>query len=117
MHITRNTHIFKYSVRKGTRAEKMPDQVPEETKTVRSNVLLQMTARHKDAYEEQWIGQKEEILAEEFVEVDGRQYLVGHTKRYVKVGIETTKDLTGQLVNVDIVGKIDGNMLVGKIQC
>ena len=110
-------HIFKYSVRKGTRAEKMPDQVPEETKTVRSNVLLQMTARHKDAYEEQWIGQKEEILAEEFVEVDGRQYLVGHTKRYVKVGIETTKDLTGQLVNVDIVGKIDGNMLVGKIQC
>ena len=110
-------HIFKYSVRKGTRAEKMPNQVPEQIKTQRSNVLLSMTARHKEQYEEQWIGQEEEILAEEFVEIAGKTYLVGHTKRYVKVGIDTKKDLTGQLVSVKIRGKIDGNVLLGEILC
>lgn len=110
-------HIFKYSVRKGTRAEKMPNQVPEQIKTQRSNVLLSMTARHKEQYEEQWIGQEEEILAEEFVEIEGKTYLVGHTKRYVKVGIDTKEDLTGQLVSVKIRGKIDGNVLLGEILC
>lgn len=108
-------HIFKYSVRKGTRAEKMPNQVPEQKKTERSNVLLAMTARHKEAYEAQWVGQEEEILAEEFVEFEGKTYLVGHTKRYVKVGIETKEDLTGQMVPVKILDKIDGNMLLGEI--
>ncbi len=110
-------HIFKYSVRKGTRAEKMPNQVPEQIKTQRSNVLLSMTARHKEQYEEQWIGQEEEILAEEFVEIEGKTYLVGHTKRYVKIGIDTKEDLTGQLVSVKIRGKIDGNVLLGEILC
>lgn len=108
-------HIFKYSVRKGTRAEKMPNQVPEQKKTERSNVLLAMTARHKEAYEAQWVGQEEEILAEEFVEFEGKTYLVGHTKRYVKVGIETKEDFTGQMVPVKILDKIDGNMLLGEI--
>lgn len=110
-------HIFKYSVRKGTRAEKMPNQVPEQIKTERSNVLLQMTDAHKTAYEEQWFGQKEEILAEEFTQIGGKTYLVGHTKRYVKVGIETEQDLTGQLVKVEILGKIDGSIMEGKILC
>ena len=42
-------HIFKYSVRKGTRAEKMSGHVSEETKNARSAVLLSMTQRHKKA--------------------------------------------------------------------
>lgn len=108
-------HIFKYSVRKGTRAEKMPNQVPEQIKTRRSNVLLAMTARHKMAYEDYFIGKEEEILAEEFVEMNGKNYLVGHTKRYVKVGIDTEKDLTGELVKINITGRIDDNMLAGEI--
>ena len=108
-------HIFKYSVRKGTRAEKMPNQVPEQIKTKRSNVLLEMAANHKNAYEKQWIGQSEEILAEEFVEIQGETYLVGHTKRYVKVGVKTGEDLTGRLVKVRIIGQLDNELLVAEI--
>lgn len=108
-------HIFKYSVRKGTRAEKMPNQVSEQTKTVRSNVLLEMTAKHKDAYENLWMGQEEEILAEEFALIDGKEYLVGHTKRYVKVAIDTREDRKGELIKVRIIGKMDGNILQGEI--
>ena len=108
-------HIFKYSVRKGTKAETMPNQVPEQIKTKKSGDLLELAAKNKREYEEQWIGQEEEILAEETVEIDGKTYLTGHTKRYVKGGIETSKELSGQLIRVKITDRIPGNMLLGQI--
>ncbi|MCI5596356.1 MAG: tRNA (N(6)-L-threonylcarbamoyladenosine(37)-C(2))-methylthiotransferase MtaB [Lachnospiraceae bacterium] len=108
-------HIFKYSVRKGTRAEKMPNQVPEQIKTLRSNVLLELSRKNQAEYEKKWIGKEEEILAEEISEQDGKTYLTGHTKRYVKVGIENQKNMSGQLVKVKITGQKEGNMLLGQI--
>lgn len=108
-------HIFKYSVRKGTRAEKMPDQVPDSKKTDRSNELLQLTARQKQEYENAWIGKKEEILAEEIVQIGDHTYLTGHTKRYVKVGILDAPDLSGKLLNIEISGTLPGHMLLGQI--
>jgi threonylcarbamoyladenosine tRNA methylthiotransferase MtaB len=109
-------HIFKYSVRKGTKAEKMPNQVPDQKKTERSNVLLSMTHRHQEEYEQHWIGKEEEILAEEVISLDGKEYLIGHTKRYVKVGIEGGENLSGTLLQVKITGRIPGNMLLGEIR-
>ena len=108
-------HIFKYSVRKGTRAEKMPNQVPEQKKTERSNVLLEMGQNHKETYEKQWIGQEEEILAEEFVTIDGETYLLGHTKRYVKLAVKTAEDYIGQLVKVRIIGQLNSELLIAEI--
>ena len=108
-------HIFKYSVRKGTRAEKMPNQVPEQKKTERSNVLLAMAKLHKETYEKQWLGQEEEILAEEFVEIQGEKYLTGHTKRYVKIAVRTEENLIGQIVKVKIEKYLDKEVLAAEI--
>ncbi len=108
-------HIFKYSVRKGTRAEKMPHQVPEQIKTERSNVLLTMAAAHKEAYEALWVGKEEEILAEEFVQIQGETYLLGHTKRYVKIAVKTEKDLIGQMIKVKVTDKLNRDVLRAEI--
>ena len=108
-------HIFKYSVRKGTRAEKMPNQVPEQKKTERSNVLLEMAREHKEAYEKQWIGEEEEILAEEFVTIQGETYLLGHTKRYVRIAVKTEEDYIGQLVKVKVTGHLNKEVLSAEI--
>ena len=43
-------HVFKYSVRKGTAAASMPVQIPEPVKAVRSDRLLEMTARQSDEF-------------------------------------------------------------------
>jgi len=51
-------HIFKYSVREGTRAQKMSGHVPEQVKTERSEVLLSMAKRHKTAFEECYLGRR-----------------------------------------------------------
>ena len=50
------THIFKYSRRKGTRAADMEGQIPEEIKTRRSHILQQLNEKNKHAFESCYIG-------------------------------------------------------------
>ena len=78
-------HVFKYSRRAGTRADKMPNQVPEQIKTKRSAELLALEAEMSRKYRESFLGQETEVLLEEPVTINGEQYMIGHTKEYVKV--------------------------------
>lgn len=98
------THIFKYSKRKGTKAAVMEHQVPEQVKTVRSNTLLQLDQKKREAYEAQWLGKDVEVLVEESMTVDGRELQVGHTKEYMKIGVATKEDLQNQFITVQIGG-------------
>lgn len=112
-------HIFKFSVRKGTRAERMPGQVSEDVKTKRSAVLLAMTERHKKDFEQWYIGRKEKVLLEEMVEINGTKYMQGHTERYVKVVVnfDENSEILRQnhIVAVKIQGFLDENLLYGKV--
>lgn len=96
------THIFKYSKRQGTRAAVMENQVPEDIKTRRSNVLLDLNEKKQKEYEENLIGKTVEVLMEEAIERDGEIYQVGHTKEYVKVAVKTNENLSNQMTNVRI---------------
>ena len=80
-------HIFKYSKRAGTRAAVMPDQVPDQIKTVRSNTLLTLEREQSRAFRSRYIGEWVEVLLEEEKTIDGRTYWLGHTKDYVKVAV------------------------------
>lgn len=80
-------HVFKYSRRAGTRADKMPNQVPEPVKTRRSSELLALEAEMSRKYRESFLGQETEVLLEEPVTIGGEQYMIGHTKEYVKVAV------------------------------
>ena len=112
-------HIFQYSVREGTRAQKMSGHVPEQVKTERSEVLLSMAKRHKTAFEEWYVGRKEKVLLEEIVEKNGKKYFQGYTAHYVKVAVELTENDTkleqNEVIVVDIQGFIDENLLYGKV--
>ena len=77
-------HVFKYSVRKGTVAAKMPVQIPEPVKSVRSDILLEMTERQSAAFRAKFIGREEELLLEEKVRMPFGLCWRGHTKRYVE---------------------------------
>ena len=80
----------------------MPNQVPEQVKTVRSNELLALDKKKREKYEEQIIGTTVEVLMEEHVQIDGKELQVGHTKEYVKIGIESENDLENQIIDVQI---------------
>lgn len=96
------THIFKYSKRAGTKAAVMENQVPEQIKTIRSNELLELDQRKRRKYEEMLVGTTVEVLMEESVEIDGKTLQVGHTKEYVKIALESEKDLQNQIIDVKV---------------
>lgn len=91
------THIFKYSRRKGTKAAVMENQVPEQKKAERSQILIEIGQRHQKAYADSFAGKDVEVLFEEKIVENGQEYWVGHTREYVKAKLESEADLTNVL--------------------
>ena len=91
------THIFKYSRRKGTRADRMEGQVPEQVKAERSRVLIAMGKEHQQRYMEKFLGQEVEILFEETAEIGGETWWIGHTREYLKAAAKSEKNLENQI--------------------
>lgn len=96
------THIFKYSKREGTKAAVMPDQVPEQIKTIRSNQMLALNEKKQKEFEKYYLGKSVEVLMEEEIEKDGKCLQTGHTKEYLRIAVESEENLQNKLVNVKI---------------
>lgn len=95
------THIFKYSKRKGTRAAVMPNQLTDREKTERSKVLMELNTKNMEAYIQQICGDdsyESELLVEETIELEGKKYQVGCTREYIRAAIEADEDLTGKVI-------------------
>lgn len=109
-------HIFKYSMRKGTRAAQMADQIPEEIKSARSDVLFEDLAEMNQEYLNWYAGQEIEILMEEIVSFGGKKYFIGHTKEYVKAAIPLPEgdqpDWENKLIKGRVVSLLKEHMLL-----
>ena len=99
------THVFKYSKRQGTKAAVMENQVPEQIKTQRSNILLELDVQKREKYEANFVGKEVEVLMEECVQINGETFQVGHTKEYVKIALQSEENLQNQVTNVEIVSR------------
>lgn len=89
-------HVFKYSRRKNTVADKLPDQVSDEDKDIRSDRLLKLDETLTHKYIQSKLGSRAEVLFEE--KKDGK--FVGHTREYIKVVRESKTDLKGEIKTV-----------------
>lgn len=96
------THIFKYSKREGTKAARMEDQIDEQVKTARSAVMIELGEKKRKAYEESFIGKPVEVLVEEEAMIGGKKVQTGHTKEYIKIALESEKNLRNTVVKVQI---------------
>ncbi|MCI8300532.1 MAG: tRNA (N(6)-L-threonylcarbamoyladenosine(37)-C(2))-methylthiotransferase MtaB [Lachnospiraceae bacterium] len=102
-------HIFKYSLRKGTRAAAMEHQIPEQVKNVRSDILFSDLAPMNEAFLDWHLGREAEALLEEQVSFEGKEYFLGHTKEYVKIAVPAEEP--GQsLVNRVVRGRITSRL-------
>ncbi|MFU0827893.1 MAG: tRNA (N(6)-L-threonylcarbamoyladenosine(37)-C(2))-methylthiotransferase MtaB [Lachnoclostridium sp.] len=108
-------HIFKYSVRKGTRAERMSGQVKDEIKTARSNQLLELGEELSAKYRSSFIGRIENILIEEDLRVDGETYQVGHNERYIKMAVKSDKNLSNSIVKGKVTGFLNKDVMFCEI--
>lgn len=92
-------HVFKYSRRKGTVADKMDGQVDEKIKTQRSGRLLALEKEMSAAYRKESIGKTMQVLIEEKMNYNGTDYMAGYTKNYIRVLIPASDRMTEAAVN------------------
>ena len=90
-------HIFPYSRRPGTPADKMPGQHNNATKESRSKAAIAVAEEMSIAYRKNLIGTKLEVL---FEETDGK-YFTGHAPNYVKVYFEG-EELHNEILKVTV---------------
>ncbi|VIF79400.1 MiaB-like tRNA modifying enzyme [Clostridioides difficile] len=92
-------HIFKYSPRKGTPAETMENQVDPQMKHFRSEQLLNLSKVNFNKFATKFIGRKLDVLFEQNLE--GNKY-EGLTSNYIRVVVESDKNIQGQILKVKI---------------
>ena len=84
----------------------MPDQVPEQKKTERSNILLSLEKKMSEEFRNYYVGKEKTALLEEELVVDGKTYFTGYTKEYVKIAVKSAADLSNQFVKGTIRGRL-----------
>lgn len=108
-------HVFKYSRRKGTVADKMPGQIPDSKKNTRSDILIDLDNRMSDEFREYYLNQKCSVLFEEKITINEKEYYIGHTKTYVKVAVQSEEKLENKVVDVRIIKKLSKDIMLGEI--
>ena len=74
-------HVFPFSVRKGTVAETMENQIDEKTKKERVHILMNISKELELDYMNKFVGCEVEFIPE--VSKDG--YIIGHTGNYLQI--------------------------------
>lgn len=98
-------HVFKYSIRRGTKAAEMKPQIDGTVKTSRSKKLSQLGSDMHREYLVKFIKQEVSVLLEDEFFLDGKSYKVGHTTNYMKVYVEVKE-------NLDEIGNLDNDSYV-----
>ena len=80
-------HIFQYSMRDGTVAAKMPDQIDPSIKKKRSEILIDKAKEWRNNYIRLQDEPVKNILFEEYEMRNGLKYLCGFNERYVRYGV------------------------------
>ena len=99
-------HIFPYSRRPGTPADKMPGQHNNATKEARSREAIAVAEQMRRRFMEALQGTVQQVL---FEEMSGGYY-TGHTGNYMKVYVQG-EDLHNQLLPVMLDGPYEDGML------
>ncbi len=129
------THLFRYSMRAGTKAARMKDQIPEQVKEERLNLLSGVDRRMRSEFENAWDGKIVQVLFEELAQIDENGYVqvpnsgplgekerirfgsleenqklyTGYTREYIRVFARSSCDLRGKIVE----GKLQGLQIQG----
>lgn len=91
-------HVFPYSVREGTKAAKMPEQIPNKIKSERAARLSAEAETIRKEIFKNLIGKTVNVL----FETPKNGYLHGYTVNYTPIKVKTDCTLTGQIADVTI---------------
>lgn len=91
-------HIFPYSRRTGTVAAALNNQVSNEEKKHRAKLMAEISEKNEKEFIFSQVGKVFPVL----FETPEKNTATGYTDNYIRVKVETTEDLVGQIRNVKI---------------
>lgn len=103
-------HIFAYSRRKGTVADRLPNQITRAEKSRRSRIMIEAANQCENKVLSAQIGKTLEVLFE--TTENGKAF--GYTKNYLRVAVKTDKLLDGKTANVKILS-VEKDYCVGEL--
>lgn len=104
-------HVFSYSIRKGTKAATMENQIDKKTKEVRSKIMIAETEKLQQDFLLKQINTIQEVLFETPYK---NGFFVGYTKNYTKVIVKSDIDLCGNIFKVKLL-EVEDEHCIGEI--
>ena len=105
-------HIFPYSIRKGTRAEKLTGHLEKSIKDERCRILAAETDKIRRNFFKNQVGKTYGVLIESKTK-DG--FFMGHTANYIPVKVKLPRDFRDSIADVKITDVCDEDYLIGEI--
>ncbi len=97
-----NIHVFPFSIRPGTEAARMPNQVNDRVKKERANRMLGLAGHCRQSFYEQFVGQIMPALWEKETK-PGSNIYSGLTDNYIRILARSEKPLTNIIAPVKLV--------------
>jgi len=104
-------HVFPYSRRQGTPADKMKGQVNGKVKKARVHQLLELSDVLKEEYMKSQLNKTKSII----VEQEKDKWYMGHSKDYLSIKIKSEKNIIGSEVQV-MLERIDFPNIIASIK-
>ena len=91
-------HVFPFSLRKGTKAEELPNHIDDVTKKERVKIILKISENLEKEYFNKFINKEVEFLPEIYKE----GYIIGHTGNYLLIKTNGRIDDLNEIKKVKI---------------
>lgn len=95
-------HVFAYSPKKGTPAAVMPQQIPNNVKSQRSQKLIALSDEMAQTFLSSFVGQEMDVLYEKQIE---KNVYEGHTSNYIKVQASSNQNLINTIQKTTITNQ------------
>lgn len=91
-------HVFPYSVRPGTSAEKFKNQISPQVKNSRTKIMLTLAEKLNSEFLASQVNKIEEVLFERPI----GEFIEGYSRNYIPVLVKSDENLLGKIYNVKI---------------
>ncbi|NLP47242.1 MAG: tRNA (N(6)-L-threonylcarbamoyladenosine(37)-C(2))-methylthiotransferase MtaB [Epulopiscium sp.] len=105
-------HVFPYSPKKGTKAAKYPNQIPNKIKEKRRDQMMKLGEKMEIQFLSNHIGRIHEVLVE--TRCNGSNMFEGHTSNYMKVKVCSSVPLENTMQQIKMIQQ-EKDYLIGKI--
>ncbi len=95
-------HVFNYSIRPGTAAEKLPDQIQPNIRKKRSLEMRDVITRSAVSYRKEYLGRQLEVLWEKSTQLNNNWIISGLSDNYLRVEAFSRQNLYNVITQVKI---------------